>query len=88
MLKEALKVFDEKDEIRNFNEINSVVPGEERLSVYSPITDEEEMDICEDRKFSEKSSTCGSFEGHIYTKGNFQGRIAKGMQEADQYING
>ncbi|GFT60214.1 uncharacterized protein NPIL_71501 [Nephila pilipes] len=97
MLKEVLKIFSEKDELREFgkyfehiyskrtevwaycyrkwlgintnmhiesmhrtinrnlNEINSAVPGDEGLSVHSPIVDEEEMVICEDRKILEKA---------------------------------
>ncbi|GFS42795.1 uncharacterized protein NPIL_506261 [Nephila pilipes] len=41
---------------RNLNEINSAVPEDEGLSVHSPIVDEEEMVICEDRKFLEKAT--------------------------------
>ncbi|GFT56914.1 hypothetical protein NPIL_51181 [Nephila pilipes] len=40
---------------RNLNEIKSAVPGDEGLSVHSPIVDEEEMVICEDRKILEKA---------------------------------
>ncbi|GFT48543.1 uncharacterized protein NPIL_84821 [Nephila pilipes] len=42
---------------RNLNEINSAVPRDEGLSVHSPIIDEEEeMVICDDRKFLEKAA--------------------------------
>ncbi|GFS50415.1 hypothetical protein NPIL_235831 [Nephila pilipes] len=40
---------------RNLNAINSAVPGDEGLSVHSPVVDEEEMVICEDRNFLEKA---------------------------------
>ncbi|GFS94078.1 uncharacterized protein NPIL_636191 [Nephila pilipes] len=40
---------------RNLNEISSAVLGDEGLSVHSPIVDEEEIVICEDRKVLEKA---------------------------------
>ncbi|GFT79674.1 hypothetical protein NPIL_229351 [Nephila pilipes] len=72
---------------RNLNEINSAVPGDEGLSVHSPIVDEEETVICEDRKFLEKATLVDNLKATATRKKTFKEEFQKKCMELINEIN-
>ncbi|GFT16790.1 hypothetical protein NPIL_87601 [Nephila pilipes] len=72
---------------RNLNEINSAVPGDESLSVHSPIIDEEEMVICEDRKFLEKATLVDNLKATTTRKKTSKEEFQKKCMELTNKIN-
>ncbi|GFS56387.1 uncharacterized protein NPIL_610991 [Nephila pilipes] len=72
---------------RNLNEINSAVPGDEGLSVHSPIVDEEEMVVCEDRKFLEKAMLMDNLKATTTRKKTSKEEFQKKCMELTNKIN-
>ncbi|GFS40037.1 hypothetical protein NPIL_542981 [Nephila pilipes] len=72
---------------RNLNEINSAVPGDEGLSVHTLIVDEEEVVICEDRKFLEKATLVDNLKATATRKKTTKEEFQKKCMELTNKIN-
>ncbi|GFT23973.1 hypothetical protein NPIL_247401 [Nephila pilipes] len=72
---------------RNLNEINSAVPGDEGLSVHSPIVDEEEMVFCENRNFFEKATFVDNLKATITRKKTSKEEFQNKCMELTNKIN-